>query len=82
MTSTIWIGTIPNYQGYGISVAEATEDLCRKALKKHYYDWRKTINASALHNTDTMTFDERLEYHGGFIKEITLGKYYYDEFKE
>jgi len=74
--NTIWVGTMEGIFGYGISVAETTEDKCRKALKKSYREWCK-----AYPNEDHKTFNDCFEYVVGSISEITLGKGYFDNFK-
>jgi hypothetical protein len=66
---TIWIGHIPDIFGYGIMVAETTEDKAMKALKREFDKWDAT-----------RSFKESLEYFGGGVFEVELGKGYNDNF--
>jgi len=82
---TIWVGIIPDIFGYGISVAEESEEKCLKALKKIYRDWVKgepdTYGIMRHENGKAMTrFEKAMEHWGGRVEEIELGKCYYDNF--
>lgn len=71
---TIWVGVIPEIFGYGINVVEESEEACKKALKRAYQEWKK-------HRPDPRTnFKTSFDNFGGFIKEVELGKKYYDNF--
>jgi hypothetical protein len=71
---TIWIAKIPDIFGYGLIVAEVSEDKAMKALKKAFYEWRNSRGS-------TTTFKEALENWGGGAEEISIGKVYYDNFQ-
>jgi hypothetical protein len=80
---TIWIAKIPDIFGYGLIVAEVSEDKAMKALKKDkamkalkkaFYEWRNSRGS-------TTTFKEALENWGGGAEEISIGKVYYDNFQ-
>lgn len=71
----LWIGQIPGIFGYGIMVAECTEAECKKILKKHYLDSKKSWGYDK-------TFTEAMEYFGGSVKKIEYGKSYNDNFGE
>jgi len=73
--SEVWIGQIPSIFGYGIVVAESSSDACKKALKKHYLACKKSRNYDK-------TFADAMDYFGGYVVEITMGKMYYDDFRE
>jgi len=73
---TVWIGIIPEIFGYGISVVELSEESCYKALKKEYREWKK------LQPDSSTNFDDSFEYYGGSVKEVQLGKCYYEDFKQ
>jgi hypothetical protein len=70
---TLFVGQIPNAFGYGLMVAEDSEQSCIKALKNSYDKWKRIYNFKK-------SFKEAFEYFGGSIQEIELGKVYYDGF--
>lgn len=90
---TIWIGTIPGIFGYGISVAEETEEKCIKALQTAYTkcveegDQQFHASDNEYKNqfyedgTEMTRFEKAFDYWGGSISEIELGKEYSDDFK-
>ena len=70
----IFIGTIPDIFGYGISVASDTEAGAMTALRKAYAEWKEA-------NPDSTTsFKTSFEYWGGHITKVELGKAYHDGF--
>ena len=69
----VWVGQIPGIFGYGITVAECTETDCKKALKKHYLACKKSWGFDK-------TFTEAMDYFGGTVQKIEMGKLYYDGF--
>jgi hypothetical protein len=73
-TPEVWIGQIPGIFGYGIVVAESSEAECKKALKKHYLACKKSWGYDK-------TFTDAMDYFGGGVFKIEMGKMYYDEFK-
>lgn len=72
---TIYYGDIPEIFGYGITCIEETEEKCYAVLKKAYEDWKEI-------KVDKETFDEVLEYWGGGVSLITIGKTYHDGFRQ
>ncbi|HWY35594.1 MAG TPA: hypothetical protein VNX68_13185 [Nitrosopumilaceae archaeon] len=67
---------IPGIFGYGISVADDSEEKCMTALKKSYKAWKKQM-------PDKKTnFETSYEYWGGYVKEVELGKIFFDNFSE
>lgn len=82
---TIWVGIIPDIFGYGISVADVSEEKCLKALKKAYGKWTKgepdTYGIMRHENGKAMTrFEKAMENWGGRVEEINLGEAYCDGF--
>jgi hypothetical protein len=86
---TIWIGVIDSIFGYGISVAEATEEKCMESLKRIYND---SIEDAAYgdniyeeqqddNGVELPRFEKAMEYWGGRVSEIELGKGYDDGFR-
>jgi len=74
---TIWIGVIPDIFGYGISVAEESEEACMKALKRAYREWK-----TGCYGNQATNFKDSFENWGGRVKEVELGKKYFDNFSE
>jgi hypothetical protein len=73
--SELWVGRMPGIFGYGIMVAESSEADCKKALRKYYFACKKSRRYDK-------TFAEAMDYFGGAIVKITMGKMYYDDFGE
>jgi ribosomal protein S5 len=73
---TVWVGVIPGIFGYGISVAEESEEACMKALNRAYREWKKG------YPDPTTNFKTSFEYWGGRVTEVELGKNYFDNFGE
>jgi hypothetical protein len=86
---TIWIGIIPSIFGYGIAVAEDSEDKCTKALETAYSKWVEADQHAHNHYEQTFhedgtkktRFEMALEYWGGYVREIKLGEGYNDDFR-
>ncbi len=88
---TIWIGVIESIFGYGIAVAEVTEEKCMEALKDIYNAY--IYNASLEGDEDEYDeqydengiemsrFEKAMEYWGGSVSEVELGKGYDDGFR-
>jgi hypothetical protein len=74
-TDGLWCGMIPEIYGYGIMVFECTEEQARKSLKKHFLVFKKAANGE-------LTFNRAMEYFGGRIQKVELGKMYYDNLSE
>jgi len=72
----IWIGTIPDIFGYGMTVATDSEASAIKALKSEYRRWKKQ------YPNPENTFETSFEAFGGNVRNITPGKVYYDNFGE
>lgn len=83
---TIWIGVIESIFGYGIAVAEVTEEKCMEALRDIYnasvedlpdeYDEQYDENG-----IEMSRFEKAMEYWGGRVSEVELGKGYDDGFR-
>lgn len=83
---TIWVGSIPDIFGYGLSVVGETKKECETALKKAYLQWSKGTSDDYGDRRDEngkkMTrFEKAMEDWGGDIFEVELGKIYNDNFK-
>lgn len=72
---TIYYGEIPEIFGYGITCLAETEKEAYSILKKTYEEWKEIT-------VDKETFDEVLEYWGGGVSVITIGKAYNDGFRQ
>lgn len=84
---TIWIGIIPGIFGYGISVAEDSEEKCMKALERGYQAWLDGSESDDYEEqfhedgTEMTRFEKALEHWGGSVDEVALGKIYNDDFR-
>jgi len=72
----IFVGTIPDIFGYGMSVVAFTKKECKEALKLKYADWKKQQP-----NEET-SFTTAFNDWGGYIRPIEIGKVYFDNFGE
>lgn len=86
---TIWIGTVEGIFGYGISVIDESEKGCLKAIKKSYTEQSEsrghydTYEEKFHPNGKPYTrFEKAMEYWGMHIREIEIGKTYFDNFNE
>ncbi|KZX57771.1 hypothetical protein A3709_19300 [Halioglobus sp. HI00S01] len=70
----MYFAEIPDIFGYGINLIDTDEDSARRRLKKAYFAWRDN-------STLDMTFERAVEHFGGGVREIQVGKSYYDGFK-
>ena len=73
----IWLASIPEIGGIGISVISDTEESAKKILKKEFYaikrDWWK--------GQEYNTYKGALEYFGGTIKKVYFNKVYDDQLR-
>jgi len=72
----IYLAQIPNFCGYGICVLAHRQDEAICLLRDKYNEWRK-------HNvldSNMDTFKKALDYFGGGVKKVEIGKTYFDEF--
>jgi hypothetical protein len=76
-TKHIWIGVIPDIFGYGISVASETKEGAMKALRKRWNDWMPGSSFP-----EGSTFDQHFEDFGGEVKQVSLDRPYFENFKE
>lgn len=74
-TTKLYYGSMPDVAGYGISVIHNDRDVVVKRMKFAYKKWKKAYKLP-------WSFEGAFEYFGATIKEIEIGKIYYDEFKE
>jgi len=71
----VWCAMIPEIFGYGLMVFEHSEAEARKALKKYFYEMRKS------YHSDT-TFAKAMDYFGGSVMQVEIGKRYFDNIGE
>ncbi len=71
----IWIAHLPSLGGYSIEVLGHSYAEVKDKLRKQYDEgWIYRCGGGK-------SFDEIMEYNGGFINELTIGKVYIDTFK-
>ena len=73
----IWLATIPEIGGIGISIISNTEESAKKMLKKAYYD----IKRDWWYGQEYNTYKGALEYFGGTIKKVYFNKVYDDQLR-
>lgn len=78
----LYIGTIRDIFGYGLSVVGHSEKECRNALFIAYCEWSDDISYDLTDEQIENHFNDAFEYWGGFIKEVKSGKVYFDNFCE
>ncbi len=71
----VWCGMIPEIFGYGLMMFEHSEDAARKSLKKYFYEMRKSFGSNT-------TFARAMDYFGGSVIQVEMGKKYYDNIGE
>lgn len=71
----IYLAQMPDCFGYGLCVMDTTESGAERALQRAYRGMKRDFG------TTTMSYKEALEYFGGGVEEIELGKVYNDGFK-
>jgi len=74
MKKTVFIGTIPDIFGYGISVVSDSKEGAMSALRRAYDDWK-------IHrpNHET-TFSKSFQTYAGSVVEVEMDKSYHDNF--
>tara|TARA_R100000700_G_C3123695_1_gene111658 strand:+ start:243 stop:488 length:246 start_codon:yes stop_codon:yes gene_type:complete len=73
----IWLGTIPEIGGYGISVISETKEGAEKTLKKTFYEMRRDW----WYGQEYYTYKGAFEYFSGRIVKIYFDKSYDDSFR-
>ena len=77
----IWLAQMPEAFKYGFMVLAETREEAERELKKEFFECRKAAaNDGMGWSCSWWTFDEAMEYFGGSIGEIELGKVYNDGF--
>ena len=66
----VWIGRLPEFKGYGIAVVETSKEKCEVALFKA---WKEFPNKE-------LTFKQAMEYFGGNVFDVEIGKGYFEDF--
>lgn len=80
----LWVGTVPDIFGYGMTVIETSEEKVREALKAKYEDWKadRAKHFPRVLDPEPTTFEGSFASFGGTIKRIEPGKVYFDNFAE
>jgi hypothetical protein len=79
----VWVGIIPEINGgYGVNVIAKSEDEAMSLLRRNYNKIQRGVYRMQFTYKHLETFDKAMEYFGVEVKEIELGKAYYDGFKE
>jgi hypothetical protein len=78
----IYIGTIREIFGYGLSVVGHSEKECYYSLFNAYCDWSDKITDDLTDEQMENHFNDAFDYWGGVIKEVKPSKVYYDNFCE
>ncbi len=73
----IWLASIPEIAGIGISIISDTEKDAEKMLKKTYYDIKKDWWIGQEYNT----YEGAFEYFGGTIKKVYFNEVYDDQLR-
>lgn len=76
----VWVGIIPQINGgYGVNVIAKSEEEAMVLLDDEFNRIKRNAYKKHRYMSD---FENAMEYFGGEVKEIELGKAYYDGFKE
>lgn len=76
----IWIGIMPGAFGYGLSAVGESKKEVEDALRTGYDEFMSDGRNDD--STDFNTFKKAMEYFGGRIEQVEMGKSYYDNFGE
>tara|TARA_R110001592_G_scaffold224678_2_gene480389 strand:- start:318 stop:545 length:228 start_codon:yes stop_codon:yes gene_type:complete len=72
----IWMAQLEGLGSYSIEVLGTSEKDAMSKLKKEYNNnWKASKGGGK-------SFNEIMEYNGGFVQELTLGKVYIDGFRD
>ena len=74
----IFIGTLEDVFGYGISVASKTHEECYNTMFEKYKSMYKQYSDVT---PTTKNFEQSMEARGGSIREVKLNHPYYDGFQ-
>ena len=76
MKDKIWMAQLPDLGSYSIEVLGTSEkDVISKLKKEYNTNWKASKGKG-------QSFNEIMEYNGGFVQELTLGKVYVDGFRD
>lgn len=76
----VWIGVMPGALGYGLTSVGDTEKEATETLKKGYDEFMSDGRNDD--QDDFNTFKKAMEYFGGRVTQVEMGKSYYDNFGE
>lgn len=78
----IYVGTIRDIFGYGLSVVGHSEKECYDSLFNAYCEWSREIPKGLSDEERKSHFNNVMEDWGGFIRVVEPSKVYYDNFCE
>ena len=76
MKDKIWIAQLPSIGSYSIEVLGTSKTDATSRLR---YEYNANWKAS---KGEGKSFNEIMEYNGGLVQELTLGKVYIDGFRD
>jgi len=72
---SVWMGQLPDLGSYSIEVVGASEkDVINKLRKEYNANWKSSKGKG-------QSFNEIMEYNGGFTEKLEFGKVYFDGFR-
>ena len=76
MKYKIWMAQLPDLGSYSIEVIGTSKTDATSRLRREYNtNWKSSKGGGK-------SFNEIMEYNGGLVQELTLGKVYVDGFRD
>ncbi len=76
MSDKIWMAQLDELGSYSIEVLGRSEkDVLSKLRKEYNTNWKQSKGGGK-------SFNEIMEYNCGIVQELTLGKVYFDGFRD
>ena len=76
MKDKIWMAQLPDLGSYSIEVIGTSKTDATSRLRREYNtNWKSSKGGGK-------SFNEIMEYNGGLVQELTLGKVYVDGFRD
>ena len=76
MKDKIWMAQLSGLGSYSIEVVGASEkDVINQLRKEYNTNWKSSKGKG-------QSFNEIMEYNGGLVQDLTLGKVYVDGFRD
>lgn len=76
MKDKIWMAQLPDLGSYSIEVIGTSKTDATSRLRREYNDNWKASKGKG------QSFNEIMEYNGGLVQELILGKVYVDGFRD